>query len=486
MSIIQFQPEFRPALPAVKGPKEYTEFLQRIVQMDKILISSGVEQEFIKLKIETAPKEKPAPAPQTIQRALRYCILLGITTDSLRKLAVRVADSPVLQWFTFSGFVDMAKPVSKSSIERFEKLFEVEEIEGLIHSLNQSMADEQHAKELLYHQTALRFDEIFADTTCVKANIHFPVDWVLLRDATRTLVKAIILIREQGLRHRIGNPEQFINKMNKLCIKMTHTRKRPDAKKAKKAILRQMKMLMSTIELHAQNYHELLSSRWQETNWSDLEKDQVLSRMQNILDLLPQAIHQAHERIIGERRMKNSDKVLSLYESDVHVLVRGKSDAEIEFGNGLYLAEQANGLIVDWKLMKDQPVNDSKLVKDSTERLQKKYGSLRSYTGDRGFDAPANTIHLEELNVINAICPRSVSRLEEQLEDEEFCRLQKRRGSTEGRIGLFKNAYLSRPLKSRGFINRERRIIWSILTHNLWKLAGMAIENQNELLAPAA
>jgi hypothetical protein len=76
MSIIQFQPEFRPALPAVKGLKEYTEFLQRIVQMDKILISSGVEQEFIKLKIETAPKEKPAPAPQTIQRALRYCILL--------------------------------------------------------------------------------------------------------------------------------------------------------------------------------------------------------------------------------------------------------------------------------------------------------------------------------------------------------------------------------------------------------------------------
>ncbi|MDF7809672.1 hypothetical protein P4E94_19695, partial [Pontiellaceae bacterium B12219] len=166
--------------------------------------------------------------------------------------------------------------------------------------------------------------------------------------------------------------------------------------------------------------------------------------------------------------------------------VRGKSDAEVEFGNGLYLAEQTDGLIVDWKFMKDQPVSDSKLVKESTARLQETYGTLRSYTGDRGFDAPQNTIHLEELNIINAICPRSIPRLKEQLEDDEFCRLQKRRGSTEARIGLFKNAYLNRPMKSRGFVNRERRIGWSILTHNLWKLAGIAIENKNELLAAAA
>lgn len=125
----------------------------------------------------------------------------------------------------------------------------------------------------------------------MKANNHFPVDWVLLRDAARTLVKAISLIRQQGLRHRIGSPEQFMNKMNKLCIEMTHTRKRPDAKKARKAILRKMKILMRTIESHAANYHELLSMRWQETGWSELEKEQVLVRMQNVLDLLPQAIH---------------------------------------------------------------------------------------------------------------------------------------------------------------------------------------------------
>jgi hypothetical protein len=34
------------------------------------------------------------------------------------------------------------------------------------------------------------FDDIYFDSTCVKADIHFPIDWVLLRDAARTLMKA--------------------------------------------------------------------------------------------------------------------------------------------------------------------------------------------------------------------------------------------------------------------------------------------------------
>jgi hypothetical protein len=38
---------------------------------------------------------------------------------------------------------------------------------------------------------------------------------------------------------------------------------------------------------------------------------------------MPAAIHQAHERIIGGRKVANAEKVLSLYERDLHVIVRG-------------------------------------------------------------------------------------------------------------------------------------------------------------------
>ena len=85
---------------------------------------------------------------------------------------------------------------------------------------------------------ALNLEAYFLDTTCVKPHIHFPVDWVLLRDAARTLMKAAILIRKRGLQARMEEPEAFLNRMNQLCMKMTHARRKKDAKRARKAVPR--------------------------------------------------------------------------------------------------------------------------------------------------------------------------------------------------------------------------------------------------------
>lgn len=161
-------------------------------------------------------------------------------------------------------------------------------------------------------------------------------------------------------------------------------------------------------------------------------------------------VHQVHERLISERRVANKDKILSLYEPDVRVMVRGKVDAEVEFGNGFYLAEQADGLIVDWTFIKKQPPGDNKLLTDSLMRLTKKYGKPKSYSADRGFDAESNRNDLKKQTIVNGIYPRSIPALKERLEDDEFRRLQTRRAGTEVRIGIFKNAYLGTPLRNKG------------------------------------
>ncbi len=483
--IIAFQPELRPELPEINGAKDYREFRATLEEMDRILTKTGAEQQFILKYINKLDSDLSGKSFQfhyrTARLALRYSILLGITNESFRVLSRHVADSILFQWFTSTASVDKADPVSKSSVERFEKMFDQDEITELIHNINRAVADESMAKELLYQNTALKFDAIFADTTCVKADIHFPVDWVLLRDAVRTLVKAIIIIRHHGIKYRIKDPLHFLGDINKLCMEMTQARKKYGAKKMRKKTFRRMKTLVKIIEKHANNYYRELEARWQETDWSEIEAQVVLNRMKNILDQLPQAVKQAHERIIGERRVANKDKILSLYDPDVRVLVRGKSGAEVEFGNALYLAEQLDGLIVDWKFIQEQPPADSKLTPESIERITREYGSPGSYTGDRGFDSPGNRLDLEELSVINAICPRSVPLMIEKLEDDIFCCLQKRRAGTEARIGIFKNAYLGKPLRSKGFKNRQIRIEWSVLTHNLWKLATMAAQQRGIL-----
>jgi len=247
-----------------------------------------------------------------------------------------------------------------------------------------------------------------------------------------------------------------------------------------------MKKLARTIEKHGQRYRLMLAQNWEETQWSEAEARLVLGRIDNVLGKLPQAIRQAHERIIGERRLANDEKMLSLYEDDVHVLVRGKSGSEVEFGNGLYLAEQQDGLIVDWAFFKDQPPADTKLVKKSVQRMKQAYGQIDAFCADRGFDELANVKVLEQDNVYNAICPRDPKRMAERKKEPRFMRLQNRRAQTEARIAIFKNAYLGRPLRSKGFAHKQNTMVWGVLTHNLWVLARMALAQARERKRTAA
>src|ERR1039457_2257346 len=69
--------------------------------------------------------------------------------------------------------------------------------------------------------------------------------------------------------------------------------------------------------------------RWQDTDLKAGEARQILERIRVVVEKLPAAIRQAHERIIGERPVENDEKVLSLYEVQASVYVRGK-----EIGRG--------------------------------------------------------------------------------------------------------------------------------------------------------
>ena len=129
VNIITFQPELRPALPCVFASKDYRAFRATLVEMDRILSVSGIENRFIARQINTLEmREGTRWSTQRVQRkgrifrlALRYGILLAITGDSFRKLSMQTADSQLFQWFTHSSFVDGVHPVSKSTLERFEK-----------------------------------------------------------------------------------------------------------------------------------------------------------------------------------------------------------------------------------------------------------------------------------------------------------------------------------------------------------------------------
>jgi len=66
----------------------------------------------------------------------------------------------------------------------------------------------------------------YVDVTALKAWVHDPVDWLLLRDAVPTLTLAIVQVRKRGiLSHMPKAPREYPGATNKLCIQMTHARR---------------------------------------------------------------------------------------------------------------------------------------------------------------------------------------------------------------------------------------------------------------------
>lgn len=478
MRIIPFQQALRPAIPTVRGNIEYRRLQEQLFRMDEILIVSGVEGSFIERSVdryvENAKKAKVEVKNHHIKKhqatsvlALRSLILKSMLGETCRGMSLQLAHSPLFQRFCGIGRIDETRVPSKSMIQGFIDIVSEEELSEVLNKL--LIATQSDTLELA---ESTDLESIWIDTTCVKTHIHYPVDWVLLRDATRTLIKAVIVIRKYGLKTRMSNPSNFMSKMNSLCMKMTQCRRKKDSRRVQKETLRLMKKLVTTIRKHAQRHYALLDKEWEKTDLSRKQAENILSRITNVLDLLPEAQRQAHERIIGERQINNEDKILSLYEQATNVIVRGKADAAVEFGNTLYFAEQAEGLIVDWKFFKASAPADSKLMPESVLRIQSSLSlKVRAVGADRGFDSETNQNFLNQHTIFNGITPKNPHQLRERMENSNFRASQKRRASTEARIEIFKNCFLGDILKVKGFENRSLAIAWAVLAHNLWVLA---------------
>ena len=154
----------------------------------------------------------------------------------------------------------------------------------------------------------------------------------------------------------------------------------------------------------------------------------------------------------------------------------------MEFGNVLYLGEQADGLVVDFKLYRDSAPGDVNQLDESLDRLAGKALEIKALGGDRGFDGPTTRNRLAKEKIYNAICPRSREELKKRQNEQKFVTMQKRRAQTEGRIAIVRNGFVGNPASGKSFEQRERDLAWAVFSHNLWVLARLPEAKEDELL----
>jgi hypothetical protein len=477
--IIPFPEELRPCLPTIVGNVDYLTLRQRLEQIDTLLRDSGAERDFVQRALagwkRAAAGEPTAREQEKFQqrsrRALRCTVLRTLLQEDYRGFSCQLAGNPLYQWFCRVDALDQVRVPSKSEVQRFAHWLPAEPMRQVIAGLLKGAVD--HPRRLGLQET-LDLDEYFLDSTCLRANIHFPTDWVLLRDAVRTLMKATLLIRKAGLRGRMQAPEEFLRRMNRLSIAMSQQTRRAGRKQGRKRVLRQIKQLVGVVRGHARRHRDRLDQQWTQTEWTRAQAEQILRRIDGVLELLPRAQKQAHERIIGARPVANAEKILSLYDPEVRVIVRGKAGAEVEFGNTVLLGENRQGVILDYEFFRQSAPADSQLLFGSLLRVWEATGHhVGSVVTDRGFASAANSRSLQAGDTFDGLCPRPPAELSRRMKDPKFARLQRRRAQTEARIGILKQGFLGRPMRAKGFDHRELALAWGVLTHNLWMLARM-------------
>jgi len=491
-AIIPFPQELRPQLPTIVGNVDYLTLRQRLEQIDALLREGGVEEAFVERSLEQwnpggrseVSARQQIKFQQRSRRALRCTILRTLLREDYRGFSCQLAGNPLYQWFCQVDALDLIQVPSKSELQRFAHWLPADQMRPILDGLLTAAVE---TPRRLHLSEALDLEDYFLDSTCLKANVHFPTDWVLLRDGVRTLMKATLLIRQAGLCARMESPEAFLRRMNRLAMEMSQQTRRSGNRKGRKRVLRQMKRWVGVVRAHAQRHRDLLDRCWEQTEWTRPQAEQVLRRLDGVLGLLPRAQKQAHERIIGNRPVANADKILSLYEPEVRVIVRGKAGAEVEFGNTLLLGENRQGVILDYELFRESAPAESQLVFGSLLRVYEGTGHhVGGVVSDRGFASAANSRTLREGGTFDGLCPRNPTELSRRMKEDKFARLQRRRAQTEARIGILKLNFLGRPLRAKGFEHRELALAWGVLTHNLWMLARMRKVKKAKPLRAAA
>ena len=201
--IIPFQPN-----------QNYTQFRQQLETIDDILQKSNLDEFMIQQALKMRKEHKPDPTAyqrgletfiKQARTAFRVCILRSLKgCAAVRSLEISLADSALEKWFCFIDNFDQVKAPSKSTIDRYKKMFGEEAPKKAFQMLLEKAASTpesydpsiEAAVNILGFEIPTNLLEVWYDSTCLNLNIHFPVDWVQLGSCCKSLLRSINTIHK--------------------------------------------------------------------------------------------------------------------------------------------------------------------------------------------------------------------------------------------------------------------------------------------------
>ena len=398
----------------------------------------------------------------TPQQILRSLILRRVKNWDLRELRERIADGITLRQFT--DFYSKPVPKHQAFNEAFNRLTAetLRSVNDLIVKAAVEMKLEDGKK-------------LRTDTTVVQTDIHHPTDNTLLFDAVRVVTRSVgrlfdaIGRRVDGFHNRTRAARRRMQEIQRMTSRARKTQQTPKYQ----ALIGIAEEVMSS----ARGVLKRTKNVRGKTAAAALTIEVCRADIERYCALGDRVIEQSRRRVLEGEQVPTAEKIYSIFEPHTDLIKRGKATTPVEFGHKVFLAESANGLITQYKVLDGNP-NDHDHVAPSLEYHRQTFGQAPEvYGADRGFFSEENVEVCEQGGVKMACIPQCGGQRTAERETYEKSRAfkegQRFRAGIEGRISvLFRGRGMKRCLAN----GREGFELWvgaAVLANNLMIIAAL-------------
>jgi IS5 family transposase len=208
--------------------------------------------------------------------------------------------------------------------------------------------------------------------------------------------------------------------------------------------------------------------------------EQLRQQIEHFCQLGSHVIDQARRRALDGEQVPNSEKIYSIFEPHTDLIKRGKVRTPVEFGHKVFLAESAQGLITQYKVLKGNPSDDIHVAPSLRRHRQAFDRAPELYGTDRGFFSERNLASCTQAGVKIVCIPQRGGKKTKEREAYEssaaFKQGQRFRAGIEGRISVLVRGRGMKRCLAEGPQRFEMWVGAAVLANNLMRIAAMLIQ----------
>lgn len=392
---------------------------------------------------------KDVPTVEQIMRAAIYKELKGLT---YRELDYHQEDSRICSMFLK---LDNLRPYSFQMYQKYISKISENSLQKLLVELN----------KIAVNEGIEDIERIRQDSTVVQTNIHYPTNNSLVWDCMKTSHN---LLEKLSKEISDFNYRSYLKSAKKTYFKINNTKSKD---KQKQLFKNQLVIFTKTINN--------LSNAVKKKSSCDSKSLELILEIELFIPMCKKVFSQTEQFQIYGEKVKNSDKIFSIYEPHTDIIIKG--GREVLFGHKIDLAGGKSNLILDCVTLAGNPA-DSTLYEPLLNRIEKNYGKVPNSTAnDGGYASKANSRFAKEKGVKNIVFNKIVGSLQNITSSKNMTtRLKKWRSGIEAVISNLKRGFNLRQVNWKGSEHFKAKVLWSVIAYNIRVMTGHVLSQLKE------